>query len=344
MPGDIFKVGLILHYWKSGSTSLVLLRTSSDSGRKCEEWVGNQSAAQWERLLQGEEGNTRLYLYTSTYLPSTLNILPGYDQEPWDVLQLARDGVGFDLQVKIQVVIIFFLALFFHELAQRCSPSWSVWASHPRRLCRLPDALCQVVDQLNCSQHCFFYRASDIWMGEMLQEWWIGGGLEDLHSPPACNWQWEAPTHQVRTKPDRPKFSLYVYFQVPIWVARSCWSGRTGCQKQLHLHWQVWRCKWKVSSELSKFISNQVQVDSPNRHPEQAVDLPVGERRHGKAIFISLLRRLLEFSGNKHLTFTFYKLCNLMMMTVMKYKWNIRLKLWLNSICKIGILKFDGFC
>ena len=105
----------------------------------------------------------------------------------------------------------FFLALFLHELAQRCSPSWSVWASHPRRLCRLPDALCQVVDQLNCSQHCFFYRASDIWMGEMLQEWWIGGGLEDLHSPPACNWQWEAPTHQVRTKPDRPKFSLYVY-------------------------------------------------------------------------------------------------------------------------------------
>ena len=94
---------------KSGSTSLVLLRTSSDSGRKCEEWVGNQSAAQWERLLQGEEGNTRLYLYTSTYLPSTLNILPGYDQEPWDVLQLARDGVGFDLQVQIQVVILFSL-------------------------------------------------------------------------------------------------------------------------------------------------------------------------------------------------------------------------------------------
>ena len=46
-------------------------------------------------------------------------------------------------------------------------------------------------------------------------------------------------------------------------------------------------------------------MDSPNRHPEQAVDLPVGERRDGKAIFISLLRRLLEFSGNKHLTFTF---------------------------------------
>ena len=39
----------------------------------------------------------------------TLNILPGDDQEPWDVLQLARDRVGFDLQVQIQVVVIFSL-------------------------------------------------------------------------------------------------------------------------------------------------------------------------------------------------------------------------------------------
>ena len=82
-------------------------------------------------------------------------------------------------------------------LNQGCSSSWSVWASHPWRLCRLPDALCQVVCQLNTVVGGFFYCSSDIWMGEMLQEWWIGGGLEDLHPSPACNWQWETATHQV---------------------------------------------------------------------------------------------------------------------------------------------------
>ena len=58
----------------------------------------------------------------------------------------------------------FGIFLFFSSttLDQGCPPSWSVRASHPWRLCRLPDALCQVVYQLNTVVGGF----SDIWMGK----------------------------------------------------------------------------------------------------------------------------------------------------------------------------------
>ena len=118
-----------------------------------------------------------LYLALCVHLYLFLSFIPqhlGDDQEPWDVIQPAGNRTGFDLQVQIQVrTMLLWHKIYFSRLAffcffssttldQGCPPSWSVRASHPWRLCRLPDALCQVVYQLNTVAGGF----SDIWMGK----------------------------------------------------------------------------------------------------------------------------------------------------------------------------------
>ena len=65
-------------------------------------------------------------------------------------------------------------------LTQGSPPSWSVWASHPWRLCRLPDAFCQVVYQVNCRQGCFLWHLNGRWNVAGVMNWPRPGGSSPL--------------------------------------------------------------------------------------------------------------------------------------------------------------------
>ena len=159
---------------------------------------------------------TCLYFYTSTFIPLLFLPLPtstfiplwtptptflpllvylyilGDDQDPWDVIQPAGDRAGFDLQVQIQVYVFQWnehkVCVFLGgvcsslTLTQGSPPSWSVWASHPWRLCRLPDAFCQVVYQVNCRQGCFLWHLNGRWNVPGVMNWPRPGGSSPLSS------------------------------------------------------------------------------------------------------------------------------------------------------------------